>query len=295
MAFIRTSSSLRNCSHLVHNKHNKYHRHYQRRYSQLTSSSRMMATSTSLNSNNSNNGDIDVRILCLHGKGGNGEQFINKSLQPLRSMIDKRCKDNNNISFQWEAITAPYQISPPTNKEADDGGYAWWTMPPGVRSYNAKEYIGFDVSEDMVMDELHKSDIILGHSQGAMLIAALLSKHDKLWNTAIDDSPMGYILNGVAWPNPFSSSLKALSTQEINNSLLPRMLFVMGKEDNINPIESAMQVHDVYKEGNFDVSIVNHNSGHSVPVRRDDDSIRALEEICDWIIDIAKRKAELST
>jgi len=49
----------------------------------------------------------------------------------------------------------------------------------------------------------------------------------------------------------------------------------------------------VYKEGNFDVSIVNHDRGHSVP--RDDDSRRALEEISDWIIDIAKKKAELLT
>ena len=124
------------------------------------------------------------------------------------------------------------------------------------------------------------------------MTTALLSKHDKLWNTALDDSPMGYILNGVAWPNPYEKALKALATKEINNSVsLPRMLFVMGKEDNINPIESAMQVHDVYKEGNFDVSIVNHNRGHSVPVGKDDDSKRKLGDICDWIIDIAKRKA----
>ena len=141
----------------------------------------------------------------------------------------------------------------------------------------------------MVMEQIHKSDIIFGHSQGAILTAALLSKHDTLWNTALGNNPMGYILNGVAWPNPYSEELKSLATQEINNSKsLPRMLFVMGKEDNINPIESAMQVHDVYKQGNFDVSIVNHDRGHSVP---DDNSIRALEEICDWIIDIAKEKS----
>lgn len=267
--------------------YNKHH-HLHRRVLQLTSSS-MATSTTSLNSNNSN-GDIDINILCLHGKGGNGEQFINKSLQPLRSMLDKRCKDNN-ISFNWDTITAPYQISPPTNKEEDDGGYAWWTMPPGVRSYNANEYIGFDASEEIVLDKFFESDIILGHSQGAILTAALLSKHDTLWNTALDESPMGYILNGVAWPNPYAKALESLATEEINNSAsLPSMLFVMGKEDNINPIESAIQVHDVYKKGNFDVSIVNHDRGHSVP-GRDDNSIRALEEICDWIIDNAKRKA----
>lgn len=64
----------------------------------------------------------------------------------------------------------------------------------------------------------------------------------------------------------------------------------------------------MYKEGNFDVSIVNHDRGHSVPIRRDKDSMRAfwsthyktsistpsLEDyIVDWIIDIAKQKVQL--
>ena len=50
----------------------------------------------------------------------------------------------------------------------------------------------------------------------------------------------------------------------------------------------------MYKEGNFDVSIVNHDRGHSVPIGRDKDSMRALEDyIVDWIIDIAKQKVQL--
>jgi predicted esterase len=155
------------------------------------------------------------------------------------------------------------------------------------------------------MDKVSNSDIIFGHSQGAILTAALLSIHDKLWKTpaisSSTDRPMGYILNGVAWPNPYKDSLKSLATQqqqqqnsETNNSSnvssLPRMLFIMGKEDNINPIESAMQVHDAYQKANFNVSIVNHDRGHSVPVGKDEDSVRALNEIVNWIVDIAKEK-----
>ena len=124
------------------------------------STTRHMAKSTNLNShdgnqylpptsNDSSNNDVCIRILCLHGKGGNGHQFINSSLLPLRSLVENRLSslnDNNeeegysNISFQWDSLTAPYEISPPTdNEEKDDGGYSWWTMPPGVRSYNANE------------------------------------------------------------------------------------------------------------------------------------------------------------
>ena len=68
--------------------------------------------------------------------------------------------------------------------------------------------------------------------------------------------------------------------------------FIMGKEDNINPIESALQVHSAYQNANFNVSIVNHDRGHSVPVGKDEDAVRALEEIVDWIVDIAKEKRE---
>ena len=86
------------------------------------------------------NDNIDIRILCLHGKGGNGQQFVDSSLLPLRallekkrSMVDNQCNDNDGgFSFHWESLTAPYELD-------DGGGYSWWTMPPGVRSYNAQE------------------------------------------------------------------------------------------------------------------------------------------------------------
>ena len=144
----------------------------------------------------------------------------------------------------------------------------------------------------MVMDKISNSDIVFGHSQGAILVASLLSIHDKLRDVTNNDSPIAYILNGVAWPNPYRESLQSLSEQQSSqtNVKSPSMLFIMGKEDNINPIESAMQVYDAFKDGN-DVLIVEHARGHSVPVGKDDDSIRALEDISDWIMDIAKSKA----
>jgi len=271
----------------------------------LHQSTGKMAISTSLNLHQSPSSDDDdfcIRILCLHGKGGNGEQFVNSSLMPLRSLVEKRLADQtdegieNNLSIQWESLTAPYDMG--------GEGYSWWTMPPGVRSYNAKEYGGFEKSETMVMDKIFSTknngpnkidtasnfDIILGHSQGAILTAALFSIHDKLWNSS--DSPLGYILNGAAWPNPYQNSLKSLAPKRLETiSSLPRMLFIMGNEDTINPIESAMQVHDECEAAQFDVSIVNHDGGHSVPIGRDDDSVRALEEVVDWIMGIAKEKA----
>ncbi len=166
-----------------------------------------------------------------------------------------------------------------------------------VQHLNYQKYEGFDKSEALVMERLFSTesttsniDIILGHSQGAILAAALLSIHERLRNT--ENGPMGYILNGVAWPNPLRRSLLSLA-QETSSAIdqLPRIIFIMGKTDTTNPIESAMQVHDSYKAARFDASIVYHEGGHSVPLGRDENSIGALNEVVDWIISIAQEKA----
>lgn len=92
----------------------------------------------------SKDNEVCVRILCLHGKGGNGPKFVNFSLKPLRSLVEQRTAAltntrntniNHRLSFHWEELTAPYEIL----SGEDAGGYMWWTMPEGVRSYNAKE------------------------------------------------------------------------------------------------------------------------------------------------------------
>eukprot|EP00584_Thalassiosira_punctigera_P025402 CAMPEP_0172548824 /NCGR_PEP_ID=MMETSP1067-20121228/18036_1 /TAXON_ID=265564 ORGANISM="Thalassiosira punctigera, Strain Tpunct2005C2" /NCGR_SAMPLE_ID=MMETSP1067 /ASSEMBLY_ACC=CAM_ASM_000444 /LENGTH=317 /DNA_ID=CAMNT_0013336101 /DNA_START=18 /DNA_END=968 /DNA_ORIENTATION=- len=237
------------------------------------------------------NADVCIRILCLHGKGGNGERFANAALLPLRSLVETRVSKLElgcDLSFQWDELTAPYEMIPPGNGK--NGGYSWWTMPPGVRSYNAKEYEGFGKSATMVMEKVFstepdgadKTDIILGHSQGAILTAALLSIHDGLWQSS-PLRPSGYILNGAAWPNPYIKSLMSLAQQcrETTDSL-PRMLFITGRADNINPVESAMRVRDAFRAAEFHTSVVNHAGGHSVPAGDDEDSSRALDEVVDW-------------
>jgi predicted esterase len=168
-----------------------------------------------------------------------------------------------------------------------------------VQKFNKlSKYEGFDKSEALVMETIFPTkttcnfDIIVGHSQGAILTAALLSTQIRLRD--LEHGPLGYILNGVAWPNPLSNSLLSLAQEPVATDLLPKIAFVMGKADTINPIESAVRVYDSYKAAGFDVSIVHHEAGHSVPQGNDVDSIRALNEVVNWIIDIAKEKAEKS-
>mmetsp|Transcript_12609 Transcript_12609/g.29789 ORF Transcript_12609/g.29789 Transcript_12609/m.29789 type:complete len:277 (-) Transcript_12609:302-1132(-) len=232
--------------------------------------------------NNSGDECRNLRILCLHGKGGNGEQFAASSLAPLRKIVERRLR-GMDATVEWHHLTGPFRL----NEEDAAAGHAWWTLRPGERSFNAKEYIGFDQSERVVMNELFldsdvratkRYDVVLGHSQGAILTSALLTLHKEL-----RQRDCRFILNGVALPNPHKDSLESLKEARTDSSG-PEVLFVMGKADKINPIESARAVHDAFQVANFDTQVVTHEGGHSVPFGKDDDSLRALEEIADWML-----------
>ena len=124
----------------------------------------------------------------------------------------------------------------------------------------------------------NRYDVVLGHSQGAILMSALLALHKEL-----RQRDCRFILNGVALPNPHKDTLESLKEARAG-SPGPEVLFVMGKADKINPIESARAVHDAFRVANFETQIVTHEGGHSVPFGNNDDSLRALEEIADWIL-----------
>ena len=75
-----------------------------------------------------------LRILCLHGKGGNGEDFAVSSLAPLRETVVERRLAGLDANVEWHHLTGPFR----TNDE-DASANAWWTLRPGERSFNAKE------------------------------------------------------------------------------------------------------------------------------------------------------------
>ena len=75
-----------------------------------------------------------LRVLCLHGKGGNGEQFTVSSLAPLREMVERRLR-GTDATVEWHHLTGPFRL----NEEDVSAGHAWWTLRPGERSFNAKE------------------------------------------------------------------------------------------------------------------------------------------------------------
>lgn len=212
-----------------------------------------------------NNSLDKIKILALHGKGGSGLEF-QCTLSPFLNALQKQY---NEVDVDY--LTAPF-----------DGGQ-WWTLPPGVRSFNADKYEGFEISSQLVQEALAntKYDFILGHSQGAILLSALIAQSKDgsfLSNGTGKDAPVDIILNGAAWPNPFTELLESV---EVTEEASFRCLFVIGEKDKINPPEGAKRIRESMKKGGIQVSTICHSGGHSVPVKNEED----LQRIIEWMQD----------
>lgn len=235
-----------------------------------------------------------LRVLALHGSGETAESFraiLDQWNELLQQQQQKKIYSGGAIQLEITALTAPFP------KEGTNG-YCWWTMPPGVRSFQATEYFGFDTSAEMVLEALHSTsehdgpdtsqfDLIIAHSQGAILMTALLAL-DK-----IQPHPsVGYILNGVAWPNPFTTALEnlVLVTNNDKDSALPnpvatvpRVLIILGDEDTINPPDSSYRVQEALQKAGCHLSVVHHPNGHSLPLGKKGDN-EAVQNILQWIL-----------
>jgi predicted esterase len=160
----------------------------------------------------------------------------------------------------------------------------WWMLPPGVRSFQAKEYIGFEDSALLVENALtnQKYDFLLGHSQGAIL-ASILMTTSSIFSSNHTQRPYGCILNGVAWPNPFQEHLHHYATNPPEKPILntTKALLIIGKMDDINPPEGGEKVRDIFKDsGKISVETIYHENGHSFPTH----DPMTMEAICNWII-----------
>ena len=180
------------------------------------------------------------RVLVLHGKGGSGPSF-EQYFEPIARAMPE---------CEFRFLTAPYP--------AAGGGAAWWTLPPGVRSFDAKSYEGVDVSLAAVADEGRAVDAIWGHSQGAILLGAAAAR------CVLDpEGPLGFlektklIVNGASWPKPYESELAAV---ERRTSRTLETLHVLGTADDVNPPEHAVRLATVLRG-----EVFTHAGGHYVP------------------------------
>ena len=204
-----------------------------------------------------------INILAIHGKGNSASSFERK-LERLISVLNY---DHFRADFKF--IDAPFPMDGKNNR------LQWWTLPPNTRSFEATTYTGFDESSETILNELSskKYDVILGHSQGAILLAALICSRQKEILSKCDK----FILNGAAWPNPFTKELENFKIDNTFPSV--KIAFVIGNNDNINPPEGARRILHFFQAGGAEVDIIEHDGEHAVPVEND----TALNQIIDWI------------
>lgn len=210
-----------------------------------------------------------IRVLALHGSGGTTESILEALSEWNNHMVSSTLDGNCELSIA--AVAA--------HVEKDDG-FAWWSLPPGERSSTADVYDGFDVSSDMVLKALSSQqhpqyDIVMGHSQGAILVTALLALD------AIPQHPrLGYVLNGVAWPNPYTAELEGLHPKEGSGS--PRVLVIVGEHDTINTPDQAARVAEALSKAGCVVTTISHPNGHAVPIERNE----TWEAIQRWLLQL---------
>ena len=206
-----------------------------------------------------------LRVLALHGSGGNAQSFHETIAHWNRALQEQK---NTELEIVTIDAPVPNQV---------DGGYSWWHLPPGLRSFQATAYDGFDESSKRVIDTINTStkqfDLIIGHSQGAILLTSLLALHKLPYHPT-----RGYVMNGVAWPNPYTQQLEQLQFDTASDQS-PRILLVVGDNDKINKPEQALRVQDALHSAGGSVTSVHHSGGHSVPTKSGD----SLDRIIDWI------------
>eukprot|EP00466_Bigelowiella_natans_P006416 jgi/Bigna1/74218/fgenesh1_pg.28_\ len=114
-------------------------------------------------------------------------------------------------------------------------------------------------------------DVLWGHSQGAILLAAIMASPDK----SPLHSAKNVILNGCAWPKPFENHLESFREREKKQKGVmgkgdgssptkrTMLLHVVGAADTINPPEQGRRVCDSFA---YDCSeLYEHELGHVVP------------------------------
>lgn len=185
------------------------------------------------------------RLLCFPGKASTGSGF-SKRLERLQSIADLTCVD------------APHP---------EGGGFSWWLLPPGERSFTTPVFEGWEKTVAFVQKawlEQGNFDGMVGFSQGAILIAALAAigvlRGPSRGSTDAGPEertifPKFLILAGAAVPGPFRMELTAVGVSGL------RCLHVIGLSDDVNPPDGARQVA-VALGG----AIWEHSGKHDIPM-----------------------------
>ena len=185
-----------------------------------------------------------LKVVVLHGKGASSAVYRQR-LKPMIDEVQFRL-GQENVDFVF--LDAPHVIE--TGKDA--GLFEWWRLPPGVRSFNAREYSGIEESFHLIEKE-EPYDVLLGHSQGAILSSIIIANSLE---KQLGHMPKGAILSGAAYPAPYRELLESLQANCFTNSL-----HCIGENDEINPPADALKIKNM-----FGGKELIHDKGHVLPL-----------------------------
>lgn len=220
-----------------------------------------------------------IRIVALHGRGGNSLTFTQK-LKPLINALSSSSLASTS-TLDWIIPNAPHVHIDKNNVDSKNE-FEWWSLPPNTRSYNSTVYYGVDDSIKMI-ERLHPH-ILIGHSQGAMLTSILMSRSIMKLNPEETNAPSLGILSCAAFPQPFKSLLHNLRSTDNNTSAnsnisrnKPTILHVVSKQDKTNPYESGLEVATVFERCTSRNIIKTHDLGHKLCM--EDELLQVYKEL----------------
>jgi predicted esterase len=153
--------------------------------------------------------------------------------------------------------------------------YEWWTLPPGKRSFEATTFQGCEESIAIVEKYIESNNInmVIGHSQGAMLLAIILARRQM--NHA-NTQPFGAILSSPAWPLPYKEMIEGVRRTCVEQrrwspSPIPlHAVFTIGTQDKINPPSHTREIAHIFQESvspnkENSIHVLEHPGGHILP------------------------------
>ena len=186
----------------------------------------------------------------LHGLTGTAEM-----IRPLAELL---CPPGWNI------------VLPEGPLEHPERGRGWWIRDaPPETPLDQSSFDQIDQSLASIEPLLPEGPLIVGgFSQGSALAQELLG-------TKFADQILGVIVIGGKSARPVELRLT------LSNMAPKRMISMHGDSDHIVPMWQADQTVEIFREANWDVTILRHHKGHMV-------NLVQQQDLIDWVLKTAE-------
>ncbi len=188
-------------------------------------------------------------LVMLHGLTGTPEM--------IRPLAESLCPPGWDILLPEGPFTHPKR------------GRGWWVRDaPPETPLDESSFIQIEQSLGLLESVIPGGPLIVGgFSQGSALAQELLA-------TDCAERILGIIIIGgkSARPDSLRSTLGNLTARKV--------LSMHGESDHLVPLWQGDETVDIFREANWDVTILRHEKGHMV-------NLSQHQELIDWVLETA--------